>query len=126
MTALARLSRRALAGVLGLAVAAPAAMAVPVDRMTAEDHLVAIRRRLWLLEDELRQLPPDPSDVVLAAILDRIDATLAEAALVKPDTPLAFGHKAGIVLTYGDDCPAGEMVHRYLLCDLMMRGGVEA
>ena len=117
--------RRALAGVLGLGMAVPAAMAAPSGQLTAEDRLAVCLSRLWATDDYIAALPDDDGPLVGLA-LDRMDELLSEAARVRPDTDKGFAMKARIAQLYAPDARAGDMVLRYLLADLMARGGLGA
>ena len=114
------LPRRALAGVLGFVAAAPTAAAPSSYRQKAEDQLASLLWRLMDASDAFDALPDDHPHQEL--IVERMDALAFEAALVTPDTDLAFGIKARIAQRF-DACARGS-VARYLLCDLIQRGGV--
>ena len=109
--------RRALAGATALlALAGPAAAFVD----TPEHQLASLFMRLVQTEDALDVSGDDGAGV--HPLFGKMDALLAEAARVRPDTDAAFGIKAGIVQRWGNDWAAGGMVGKWLLHDLMARG----
>jgi hypothetical protein len=94
----------------------------PLPPATAADRLWRCLALVQMAEQQFGQLPDgDPHEDVL---LDRIDALLGEAALIRPDTAEAFGVKARIAKEHGDNSAAGGMVLHWLLLDLMSAGGM--
>lgn len=115
MSAAASLSRRGLTGFLGSW--RPSRRRQP--NTTPDDALA--RCLAWLMEAdrEFAGLPDD--DPGAEAPVARMDTLLCSAAKIRSVTDRGFALKARIARVYGD-CPAGEMVQRWLLSDLMTRG----
>ena len=116
------LHRRGILAGLGLA-AVPVPALAPSYVEGPDDRLAACLGRLWLAEGDVDRLSDDYEDAEIDAILTRMDAILTDAAFIKPETARGWGYKARIVQVYGDS-KAGELVRRYLLAELIERGGV--